>query len=181
MLKKIIVCSILLLSVEALCQENDSINAFKLKREAELSKVLKKGFKPLNDLENLFNQVEAEKLQEILIDFKKQTGIEISIFTIGSGFTSKEKFETFTLGLTNFNTSDSERKMNINISKEFRRIRIHSSDALIKIISDEEVKAKVDSFFVSSFKEGKYFEGTFFGAKSLMELIQSNLKKYSNY
>lgn len=177
MFKKIIVCSILLFSIHSFSQRNDSVNAFKLQRETELSKVLKKGFKPLNDLESLFNSTEAEKLQEILMDFKKETGIEISIFTIGSGFTTKENFENFTLGLTNFSSSTSDRKMNVNISKEFRRIRIHNSTELIKLISDEEVKAKVDAFFVSSFKEGKYFEGTFFGVKSLMELIQSKLKK----
>lgn len=176
MLKKIILFGILFASVQAFCQENDSVKLFKMKREAELSKVLRKGFKPLNDFENLFNQTEAEKLQEMLIDFKKQTGIEISIFTIDGTFTSKENFETFTLGLTNFSTTNSQKKMNINISKEFRRIRIHNSDALIQLISDEEIKAKVDSFFVSSYKEGKYFEGTFFGVKSLMELIQTKLK-----
>lgn len=177
MLKKIIVLVVLFLSVCSFSQGNDSVNASKLQREAELSKVLKKGFKPVNDLENLFNQTEAEKLQELLIDFKKQTGIEISIFTIGSGFTNKENFEKFTLGLTNFSASNIARKMNINISKEFRRIRIHNSEELIKLISDEETKSKVDSFFVSSFKEGKYFEGTFFGVKSLIELINSKLQK----
>lgn len=177
MFKKIIVLVVLFSSMVSFSQGNDSVNAFKLQREAELSKVLKKGFKPLNDLENLFNPTEAEKLQEMLVDFKKETGIEISIFTIGSGFTTKENFENFTLGLTSFSNSTSDRKMNVNISKEFRRIRIHNSNELIKLISDEEVKAKVDSFFVSSFKEGKYFEGTFFGVKSLMELIQTKLKK----
>lgn len=177
MLKKIIVLAVLFLSVCSFSQGNDSVNAFKLQREATLSKVLKKGFKPVNDLENLFNQTEAEKLQELLIDFKKQTGIEISIFTIGSEFTNKENFEKFTLSLTNFSTSNVGRKMNINISKEFRRIRIHNSEELIKLISDEETKSKVDSFFVSSFKEGKYFEGTFFGVKSLIELMDSKLQK----
>lgn len=177
MFKKIIAFAILFSSLHSFSQGNDSVNAFKLKREGELSKVLKKGFKPLNDLENLFNQTEAEKLQELLIDFKKDTGIEISIFTIGSEFTNKESFEKFTLGLTNFSTSAVDRKMNINISKEFRRIRIHNSDELIKLISDEEIKSKVDSFFVTSFKEGKYFEGTFFGVKSLIELIQSKIQK----
>jgi len=177
MLKKIVAFIVLLSSTHSFSQGNDTVNSFKLQREAELEKMLKRGFKPLNDLENLFNVTEAEKLQELLVEFKKQTRIEISIFTIGSEFTSKENFEKFTLSLTNFNTSNTDLKMNINISKEFRRIRIHNSEELIKLISDEETKEKVNSYFLSSFKEGKYFEGTFFGVKSLIELINSRIQK----
>ncbi|MDR6967455.1 putative membrane protein YgcG [Flavobacterium arsenatis] len=176
MFKKIIVLVVLLSSICSFSQGNDTVNSFKLQREEQLRKAVQKGFKPLNDFENLFNQTEADKLVEMLIDFKKQTGIEISIFTINSEFTTKENFEKFTLGIANFLPSSSERKMTINISKEFRRIRIQNSEELIKLISDEETKEKVNSFFVSSYKEGKYFEGTFFGVKSFMELLNSKIQ-----
>ena len=177
MFKKIIVLVVLFSSMCSFSQGNDTVNSFKLQREEQLRKAVQKGFKPVNDFENLFNSTEADKLAELLVDFKKQTGIEISIFTFGSEFTNKENFEKFTLGLANFLPSSAERKMTINISKEFRRIRIQNSEELIKLISDEETKEKVNSFFVTSFKEGKYFEGTFFGVKSFMELINSKLQK----
>lgn len=176
MFKKIIVLVVLLSSMCSFSQGNDTVNSFKLQREEQLRKAVQKGFKPLNDFENLFNQTEADKLVEMLIDFKKETGIEISIFTINSEFTNKENFEKFTLGLANFLPSSVERKMTINISKEFRRIRIQNSDELVKLISDEETKEKVNSYFVSSYKEGKYFEGTFFGVKSLMELLKEKIQ-----
>lgn len=177
MFKKIIVFILLLSSIYSFSQGNDTVNSFQLQREAQLKKAVQKGFKPINDFENLFNEVEIEKLLEMLINFKKETGIEISIFTISSEFTNKENFEKFTLGLANFTATATEKKMTINISKEFRRIRIQNSEALIKLISDEETKEKVNSYFVSSYKEGKYFEGTFFGVKSLIELLNIKMQQ----
>lgn len=177
MFKKIIVLVVLFSSMVSFSQGNDSVKSSEFNRDEYVRKVMKKAFKPVNDLENLFNETEVMKLHELLTDFKKETGVEIAIFTLNSEFTTKEKFEEFTLSLANYIPLDSKRKMTINISKEFRRIRIQNSDELVKLITDEETKEKVNSFFVSSFKEGKYFEGTFFGVKSLMELIQTKLKK----
>lgn len=180
MFKKISVLIVLLISISSFCQANDTAISLDKRKEEIVSKAFKafsKTYKPVNDLENLFNETEAMKLTELLVAFKKETGVEIAIFTINNEIVTKENFEEFTLLLANNLSVESSRKMTINISKEFRRIRIQNSNELIKLISDEETKEKVNSFFVSSYKEGKYFEGTFFGVKSLMELIQSKLNK----
>lgn len=178
MLKKVIVFIVLFAFCNGFSQEKDTIKSLNPDKKEHLKKMIPKGFKPVNDFENLFNETEIAKLQELLINFKKETDIEISIFTLNSEFTTKENFEKFTLGLANFAYLKSEgntRRMIISISKEFRRIRIQNSDELIKLISDEETKSKVDTFFIPSFKEEKYFEGTFFGVKSLIDLLNSKI------
>lgn len=176
MFKRIIISALLLSSLCSLGQEKSKSELEELKRNELVSNAKKRGYTPVSDLESLFNQSEIEKLQEVLVAFKKETGVEIAVFTLGSEFTPKENFEKFTLDLANFLPMNAEKKMSINISKEFRRIRIHNSDALMKLISDEETKSKADSFFITSYKEGKYFEGTFFGVKAMMDLIRSKIQ-----
>ena len=55
----------------------------------------------------------------------------------------------------------------------YRRIRISTGYGVEKVPSDEEVKKVIDLFFVPSFREGAYFDGTLRGMESLMGKLEN--------
>lgn len=133
-----------------------------------------------NDYENLFTDVEESKLDSIISKFEKETSIEISIVTIDTVKTSKEKFDNLTLHIAQTWRIGKAKKDNgilIGISKGYRRIRIENGIGIEKIITDEETKRVIDNYFIPELKKSQYYNGTLNGLSELIKLLKSKFEK----
>jgi uncharacterized protein len=114
--------------------------------------------KPLswtNDYEDLFSDTEKQKLDSIISAFEKETTMQICIVTIDTIYTSKEKFDDLALHIANdwgVGQKDKNNGVTICISAGHRRIRICNGYGIEKILSDEETKEIMNSYFISKFK-----------------------------
>lgn len=129
-----------------------------------------------NDYENLFSDVEQTKLDSIISKFEKETTIEISIVTIDTIKTSKEKFEDLTLHFAQtwkIGKAEKENGILIGISKGYRRIRIQNGYGIEKIITDEETKKIIEKSFLPDFKKGEYYKGTLNGLLEIIRVLKS--------
>lgn len=135
---------------------------------------------PINDFEHIFSPEENYTLLHLVGDFETQTGIEIGIATFDSRFVSSERFNDFTLEVGNkwgVGKKGENNGIFIAFSKAHRQIRINNGYGIEKLISNEETKEIMDKFFITNFKKGEYFNGTYIGTKELMKLLKSKLKK----
>lgn len=129
-----------------------------------------------NDYENLFSDVERTKLDSIITKFEKETTIEISIVTIDTIKTSKEKFEDLTLHIAQtwkIGKAEKDNGILIGISKGYRRIRIQNGNGIEKIITDEETKKIIENYFIPEFKKGEYYKGTLNGLREIINVLKS--------
>jgi len=67
----------------------------------------------------------------------------------------------------------------IGICRGYRKMRIQNGDGIEKILTDRETKEIIDTAFIPSFKDGKYFEGTLIGVKTLIATLGKNAEKKS--
>lgn len=133
-----------------------------------------------NDYEDLFTDIEQTKLDSIISKFEKETSVEISIVTIDTLKTSKEKFEDLTLHIAQTRKIGKVEKDNgilIGISKGYRRIRIQNGNGIEKIITDEETKSIIENYFIPEFKKGEYYNGTLNGLCEIIKLLKSKIEK----
>ncbi len=133
-----------------------------------------------NDYENLFSEIEQTKLDSIISKFEKETSIEISIVTIDTIKTAKEKFDDLTLHIAQTWQIGKAEKGNgilIGISKGYRRIRIQNGNGIEKIITDEETKKIIENYFVPEFKKGEYYYGTLNGLCEIIRLLKYKTEK----
>lgn len=139
--------------------------------------------KPLgwtNDYEHLFTKTEQTKLDSIILKFEKETEIEISIVTIDTLKTSKEKFEDLTLHIAKtwkIGKAEKDNGILIAISKGYRKIRIQNGNGIDKIITNEETKKIIDNYFIKGFKKGEYYKGTLNGLCEIIKLLKSKTEK----
>ncbi|WP_111309936.1 TPM domain-containing protein [Confluentibacter sediminis] len=132
-----------------------------------------KGF--VNDFENLLMDRQEEYLDSLIIDYEKQTKIEIAIVTLDSTMTSAETFDNYTLELANYwgvGKKDLDNGVLIGVSSTLRRIIIQNGLGIEEILSDEETKKIIDAFFIPNFKNGDYFEGIKLGLIEVMEKLK---------
>jgi uncharacterized protein len=136
--------------------------------------------KPLNwtnDYENLFTDEEEDYLDSIITDFNNLTGIQISIVTIDTIYTSKQKFDDLTLHIANTWGIGEKNKNNgilIGISRGYRKIRIQNGFGFEEILSDAQTKQIIDNQIIPFFKKNEYFNGTSLGLTTLIKLIFEN-------
>ena len=132
-----------------------------------------------NDYEGLFTDSEKQKLDSIISAFEKETTIQFCIVTLDTIYTSKEKFNDLALHIANTWGVGQKNKNNgviICISKGHRRIRICNGYGIEKILSDEETKEIMDKYFISSFKQGEYFQGTLNGLIAMIAMLRQKIK-----
>ncbi|MGB4774307.1 MAG: TPM domain-containing protein [Daejeonella sp.] len=133
----------------------------------------------VNDYEKLFTPKQEVSFTTIIKNFKKQTGIEITIVTLDSTYTSKEEFDEFTLQM--FNTwgvgeKDKNNGILIGISRMHRKMRIQNGYGIEKLISDAETKNIIDKYFIPGYKKGDYYKGTLSGLTNLIKLLKTKVK-----
>lgn len=131
-----------------------------------------------NDYEGLFSGNEKHKLDSIIAAFEKEIAIQLCIVTVDTIYTSAEKFDSLAMHIAN--TWSVGEKVNNNgvticISKGYRRIRICNGYGIEKILSHEETKIIIHKYFISKFKDGKYFQGTLDGLVALIETLRQKL------
>jgi uncharacterized protein len=133
-----------------------------------------------NDYENLFSKIEQTKLDSIISKFEKETSIEISIVTIDTIKTSKEKFEDLTLHIAQkwkIGKAEKENGILIGISKGYRRIRIQNGNGIEKILTDDETKKILENYFIPEFKKGEYYQGTLNGLCEIIRILKYKTEK----
>ncbi len=134
----------------------------------------------VNDFEKIFNANEIQTLTSIIKDFEAKTGIQIAILTTDTSMVTSERFENFVVAVGNkwgVGKKDENNGIVIGFSKGYRKIRISNGYGIEKLISDKETKGIIEDHFIPYFKQNEYYQGTFEGLKSLIELLKTKLDK----
>lgn len=133
-----------------------------------------------NDYEKLFSDVEQTKLDSIISKFEKETSFEISIITIDTIKTSKEKFEDLTLHIAQtwkIGKLEKENGILIGISKGHKKIRIQNGKGIEKIISDNDTQEIINNYFIPEFKKGEFYQGTLNGLCEIIRILKNKTEK----
>ncbi len=131
----------------------------------------------VNDFERIFSDEQERSLKNTISNFKAETGIQIVILSLDSACTSKDKFDALALHIFNTWGIGEKGKDNgvlITISRGHRIMRITNGYGIERILSNEETKTIIDTYFIPDFKKGEYYKGTLTGLRELMKLL--NLK-----
>jgi uncharacterized protein len=129
----------------------------------------------VNDFSGLFTPDQRETLKRLVNDYDQQTTIEMAIVTLTPGHVSHQNFDHYTLQLANrwgVGKKDKNNGVLVAIAPELGRMRIQNGFGIEKIMSNEETKTIIDSFFIPQFKQGEYFRGTMQGVTVLMERLK---------
>jgi len=130
----------------------------------------------VTDFEALLSQSETWELDSLIQDFEQRTTIQIAIVTLNEIHCNKTDFDDYTLRLADawgVGQKDKNNGVTIAISKQFRQMRIHNGNGIVKILSNEATKQIIDDYFIPKFKEGNYFEGAKNGLLVLMQTLEN--------
>lgn len=136
----------------------------------------------VNDYENLYTDSEEKTLDSLIAGFERKTTIQIALITFDTTMTTKDSLEALTLRIANVwgvGQKDKNNGVTIGICRGYRKMRIQNGDGIEKILTDRETKEIIDTAFIPSFKDGKYFEGTLIGVKTLIATLGKNAEKKS--
>lgn len=130
----------------------------------------------VNDFEDLFTPEQESVLACLLAAFDSATTIRIAIVTIPKQFTKKDRFDDYTISLARAWGVGQKEKNNgilIGISSSLRYMRIQNGTGIETMLSDNETKKLVDSFFIPGFRSGDYFGGSLRGVTALKAKLES--------
>ena len=133
----------------------------------------------VNDFENIFTIEEEKTLDSLIADYEKRTTIEITIITIPTSATDKDRFDELTLLIANKWGVGKKEKNNgvlIGISKGYRKMRIQNGYGIEKLITDNQTKQIIDQTFIPSFKADAYFKGVFDGIQEIKKVLDKGSK-----
>ncbi|MBN8785695.1 MAG: TPM domain-containing protein [Terrimonas sp.] len=134
----------------------------------------------VNDYENLYTDTEEKALDSLMSDFRKSTTIQIVLITFDTTMTTKDSLESLTLRILNawgVGQKDKNNGIVVGISSGYRKMRIQNGYGIERILTNSETKEIIDTAFIPGFKEGKYFEGTLTGLKTLMATLLKNAEE----
>ena len=129
----------------------------------------------VNDFENLYSDSEEEVLDSLMKNFESRTTIQIAVITIDTTMTTTDSLDALTLRFGNVwgvGQKDKNNGVTIGISQGYRRMRIQNGYGIEKILTDDETKQIIDTVFIPSFREAKYFDGTMNGLIALMKILE---------
>jgi len=130
----------------------------------------------VNDYEHNFNEKQIASLENLIIKFKTESGIQIAVVTIDSMMTSKKKFNDLALKIANSWKPGEKGKDNgilIAFSRKHRLIRICNGYGIEKLITDSETKKVIDQYIIPNFKKDDYYAGAFAGLTELIKLLKT--------
>lgn len=130
----------------------------------------------INDFEGLYSDYEELVLDSLVRLFKTETGIEIAVVTLDSACIPKEQFVELTLRMANqwgVGEAGKDNGILVGISRGHRMIRINNGSGIEKLITDEETKEIIDSYFIPYFKAGEFYKGTIVGLTELIHRLQA--------
>lgn len=125
----------------------------------------------VNDFENLLSVDDITKLENLLINYEKQTSNEIVIVTI-SKTTNGSNFNDYALDLANNWAVGEKGKDNdvvIVISNQMRSIRICTGIGLENILTDEICDNILQENIVPNFKNEEIYKGIESGVNALID------------
>ncbi|MBN8642411.1 MAG: TPM domain-containing protein [Flavobacteriales bacterium] len=128
----------------------------------------------ITDFEGILSPNEEAKLTHMIVDFEKETSVEIVIVTIKSIKPYDDIFD-YSLDLANKTGVGKKDKSNgimIVVSNSLRKIQIQNGDGIVPIISNEKTKEIVGQIMIPEFKEGHHFKGLEKGINKIMELLR---------
>lgn len=129
----------------------------------------------INDFEHIFLQEEIDALDSLVLDFEKESTIEISVVTLDSNYTNKLEFDNYSLDLARYWKIGKKDKSNgilIAISKSLRKMRIQNGYGIEEKLTDSQTKLIIDSVFIPEFKKGNFYKGTNEGILALMNKVK---------
>jgi uncharacterized protein len=145
----------------------------------------------VNDFENIFTEDEENTLDSLISEYEKRTTTEITVITIPTSATDKDRFDELTLHIAKSWGVGKKEKNNgilIGISKGHRTIRIQNGLGIEKLITDNQTKQIIDQIIIPSFKANDFYKGVFNGIQEIKQILDKgsksdfiNLKDYSVY
>jgi uncharacterized protein len=130
----------------------------------------------VNDFDDVFLPVQEQYLDSMMAAYERGTTTEIAVVTIDTSVVRLTQFDQYANRLLRDWGVGKKNKNNgilILICRGYRKIRIANGYGIEKIISDDQTKVIIDTAFVPSFKNGKYFEGVVKGLKAIMDKLGS--------
>ena len=125
----------------------------------------------VNDFENVLSLEEVTKLENLLINYEKQTSNELVIVTI-SKTENEIDFDTYALDLANnwgVGKRGKDNGLVIVISNQLGRIRICTGTGTEKILTDEICNTILEENIIPNFKNGEIYNGIESGINALIE------------
>ena len=130
----------------------------------------------INDFEKILTLSQINCLDSITLAFKKQSGFEVTIVTIDSNCTSKEKFDDL---ISHFADSWGISKLSkgngfiIGFCKGHKRFKIYRDFGSKDILSEEKLQEIINNNFMANFRKRNYYEGLLNGLTELTVFINS--------
>ena len=128
----------------------------------------------VNDFENVLSLEEVTKLENLLINYEKQTYNELVIVTI-SKTENEIDFDTYALDLSKnwgVGKRGKDNGLVLVISNQLGRIRICTGIGLEKILTDEICDKILQENMISNFKNGEIYTGIKSGINALIEKLK---------
>lgn len=125
----------------------------------------------VNDFENVLSLEEVTKLENLLINYEKQTSNELVIVTI-SKTENEIDFDTYALDLSKnwgVGKRGKDNGLVIVISNQLGRIRICTGTGTEKILTDEICNTILEENIIPNFKNGEIYKGIESGINALIE------------
>ena len=125
----------------------------------------------VNDFENVLSLEEVTKLENLLINYEKQTSNELVIVTI-SKTENEIDFDTYALDLANnwgVGKRGKDNGLVLVISNQLGRIRICTGTGTEKILTDEICNTILEEKIIPNFKNGEIYKGIESGINALIE------------
>ena len=125
----------------------------------------------VNDFENVLSLEEVTKLENLLINYEKQTYNELVIVTI-SKTENEIDFDTYALDLSKnwgVGKRGKDNGLVIVISNQLGRIRICTGTGTEKILTDEICNTILEENIIPNFKNGEIYNGIESGINALIE------------
>lgn len=125
----------------------------------------------VNDFENVLSLEEVTKLENLLINYEKQTSNELVIVTI-SKTENEIDFDTYALDLSKnwgVGKKSKDNGLVIVISNQLGRIRICTGTGTEKILTDEICNTILEENIIPNFKNGEIYNGIESGINALIE------------
>ena len=125
----------------------------------------------VNDFENVLSLEEVTKLENLLINYEKQTSNELVIVTI-SKTENEIDFDTYALDLSKnwgVGKKNKDNGLVIVISNQLGRIRICTGTGTEKILTDEICNTILEEKIIPNFKNGEIYNGIESGINALIE------------
>jgi len=134
----------------------------------------------VNDFEKIFTEEQEITLDSLIAEYEKSTSIEITVITIPTSATVKDRFDELTLHIAkNWGVGKKEKNNGIliGISKGYRTIRIQNGLGIEKLLSDKQTKQIIDQIIIPNFKADNIFNGVFEGIQEI-KMVLGNGKLY---